>query len=59
MFIVPHVSPDLDAIASAIRLYYICKGKLKKDAYIIIGDSFDKVEAGVKKIIEREKIIYK
>lgn len=55
IFIVPHIAPDLDAIASTIGLYHLLKTKLKKDVYIIIGDQSDQIEAGVKKVIEKEK----
>lgn len=54
VFIVAHDNPDLDAIASAIGLYLLCK-KYKKECYIVINDQAERIEAGVKKIIEKEK----
>lgn len=55
IFIVAHDNPDLDAIASSIGLYYLCGGKFKKPCYIVINDPAERLEAGVKKIIDREK----
>jgi len=55
VFVVAHNNPDLDAIASAIGIYFIVKMKLKKDCFIIINDKNIELEAGVKKIIESEK----
>ena len=53
VFVVTHINPDLDAIASAIGIYFIVKYKLKKDCYIIINEK--QLEAGVKKVIDKEK----
>lgn len=54
IFIVAHDGLDLDAIASAIGLYYICT-KFKKTCYIVINDPVERLEAGVKKVIDKEK----
>jgi len=55
VFVVTHINPDLDAIASAMGIYYIVKMKLKKNCYIIVNDNNNLLESGVKKIIEQEK----
>ena len=55
VFVVAHDNPDLDAIASAIGVYFIVKTKFKKDCFIVINDSLEHIEAGVKKVIDKEK----
>lgn len=55
IFVVAHDNPDLDAIASSIGIYFLVKSKFKKPCYIIINDSMENIEAGVKKIIDKEK----
>lgn len=55
VFVVAHDNPDLDAIASALGIYYLVKTKFKKPCYIIVNDQSDKLEAGVKKVIDKEK----
>lgn len=51
VFITPHVGPDCDAIASAIGLYMIMH-KLNRECYIVIDDEMNKIESGVKSIID-------
>jgi len=55
VFVVAHDNPDLDAIASAIGVYFIVKSKFKKPCYIVINDQMEHIEAGVKKVIDKEK----
>ncbi|MBQ6841567.1 MAG: DHH family phosphoesterase [Bacilli bacterium] len=55
VFVVAHDNPDLDAIASALGIYYIVRSKFKKPCYIIVNDQADKLEPGVKKVIDKEK----
>lgn len=55
VFVVAHNNPDLDAIGSAIGLYLLVKNKFKKDCYIIVNDPSEKLEAGVKKVMDKEK----
>jgi c-di-AMP phosphodiesterase-like protein len=54
VFIVPHDNPDFDAIGSAVGLAILCK-KYKKNVYIIINDTQDKIEYGARKVINEIK----
>lgn len=53
VFITFHNCVDIDAIASAIGLSYIIR-KIGKEPYIILNDSYDKIEKGAKKILDVE-----
>lgn len=53
VFITFHNCVDIDAIASAIGLSNIIK-KLGKNNFIILNDSYDNLEKGVKKILDIE-----
>ena len=50
VFIVPHNDPDVDAIGAAMGMALICK-KNKKNAYIIINDDIESVEASARAMI--------
>lgn len=54
VFICAHDNLDLDAISSSIGLYILCK-KLKKECYIVIDEHFEEIEAGVRKVIDKER----
>lgn len=51
VFITPHIGPDCDAIASAIGLYMIVR-KLDRECFIVIDDEIQKIESGVRSIME-------
>lgn len=51
VFIVPHNRPDFDAIGASIGIALICE-KLRKKYYIVINDSFEKMEPETRKVLE-------
>ena len=57
VIIVPHNNVDFDAIGSAIGLAYIVK-KLKKEPFILINDSNDSLEHGIRIVIDEAKKEY-
>ena len=58
VFIVGHISPDFDAIGSAMGLSVFAQ-KLGKEAFIILDDDESKMEPGSKKIIDQSREEYK
>lgn len=57
VIIVVHSSVDFDAIGSAIGISLIAK-KLKKDSYIVINDTLNVIDQGVKLIIDVNRSEY-
>ncbi len=54
VFIIGHNYPDFDSIGSAIGLYVLAKS-FKKAAYIIVDEDGEKLEPGVKRILDKHK----
>jgi hypothetical protein len=54
VFIVAHNNPDFDAIGSAIGLARLAS-YYEKEAYIIVEDSVNSLQSGVKKMIDDNK----
>lgn len=54
VFIIGHNYPDFDSIASAIGICALIK-HFDKKAYIIVNDDSERLEPGVKKIIDESK----
>ena len=55
VFIIGHNSPDFDSIGSAIGLQ-VFASSIEKKSYIIVDDEPSKIEPGVKKIIDENKV---
>lgn len=58
IFIVGHNGPDFDSFGAAIGLCAIARN-FHKRSYIVIDDEYEKIEPGVKKIIDAEHCHYK
>jgi len=58
VFIIGHNGPDFDSIGSAVGLYAIVTHFHKK-AYIIVNEADDKIEPGVKKILDDHNARFK
>lgn len=58
VLIVPHISPDFDALASSVGLVNICK-KFGKESYILINDNEHDMSNSVKEMIFDIKEQYK
>ena len=54
VFIVGHNFPDFDSIGSAIGLHTLVESYNKR-AFIVVDDQEDKIESGVKRIIDENK----
>ena len=57
VLIVPHISPDFDALGSSVGLVNICK-KLGKKSYILINDKHDSMSSSVNEMISEIKEQY-
>lgn len=57
VFIIGHNNPDFDAIGSAMGLSCLSKF-YSKESYIIIDDSINSLQSGVKKLIDDNRVKY-